>query len=301
MIGSELGVASSGKVQAMIERLDPAIFAIDSETSANDRVSLLRLQRFVRRHDDAYCYFEIGSHLGGSLLTHLADPRCAWAISVDSRPARLADERGRFFEYRENSTARMIAVLQTHLPSSSLRKLQTFDLDAAEVPHGKVRRRVRLLLIDGEHTNPAAFSDFLSVFPLLADEAVIAFHDANLVASGIQNVERFLAYAAVPSRTVFLPDNVAAIGLRGLGEQLVGDIGEVALRRGDFLAASRKWVWTNRAAEMLLNGELNLPEVTGIAASRFKGIQDRLTAIESHPLYRATRPVRALLLRMRGK
>ena len=66
----------------MIERLDPAIFAIESQTSLDDRVAAAPAA-FIRRHDTGYCYLETGSHLGGSLLPHLADPHCACAVSID--------------------------------------------------------------------------------------------------------------------------------------------------------------------------------------------------------------------------
>ena len=95
--------------ERMIESLDPAIFALESQTTVNDRISLLRLQRFVRHQAGSYRYLETGSHLGGSLLPHLADPRCAKVVSIDPRPASQPDERGTIFRYDDNSTERMIA------------------------------------------------------------------------------------------------------------------------------------------------------------------------------------------------
>ncbi len=224
----------------LIERLDPSVFVLNSQTTRNDRISLLRLQCCVRRLDEAYCYLEIGSHLGGSLLPHLADPRCAWAISIDPRPPAQPDERGRVFAYAGNATGRMIEGLRAHLPDTNLRKLQTVDLDARDVPRSRIERPVQLALIDGEHTNVAAFSDFISVFSWLADDAVVAFHDSHLIIDAIRNAERFLTHAGIPFRSVFLPDCVAAIGLRDMGGALAAATGEVALDRTRFEAGARR-------------------------------------------------------------
>ena len=242
--------------ESLIEQLDPAIFVLDTQTTIYDRISLLRLQRFVRRLDDAYCYLEVGSHLGGSLLPHLADPRCARAISIDPRPLMLPDVRGHSIPYEENSTSRMTDGLRKHLPARSLEKLQTFDSDAGTVRRSDIQRDVQLALIDAEHTNVAAFSDFLSIFPFLAEDAVIAYHDSNLIIDAIYNAERFLAYSDIPFRSVFLPDYVAAIGLGGMGEALVADVGEAALDRVRFVASARRELQTTVAMEVLDRDEL---------------------------------------------
>lgn len=225
---------------SLIERLDPAIFALETQTTRNDRIALLRLQRLVRRASDAYGYLEVGSYRGGSLLPHLADPRCGLAVSIDPRPPRQPDNRRSAFTYDDNSTARMIEGLRGHLPPTSLRKLQTFDLDARDVPRGAIARPIHLVLIDGEHTTVAAFSDVLSVLPFLAPDAIVAYHDANLLTDAIRNVERFLAYSAIPFCTVFLPDFVAAIALRGMADALVQAVGAAALdQRQDQFRARR--------------------------------------------------------------
>ena len=66
----------------------------------------------------------------------------------------------------------------------------------------------------------------------------------------IQNAERFLSFAKVPFRTVFLRDVVAAIALRGSAAPLLTEIGDAALARDSFIAASRQQVWAAIAAEM---------------------------------------------------
>jgi hypothetical protein len=221
---------------------DASAFVIESQTSHNDKVSLLRLQRLIRSRLDGYVYVEVGSHLGGTLAPHLADPHCRMAISIDPRPLEHPDAFGRSFVYKGNSTARMLEVLKSVLPESCLAKLTTFDLDAADVPRAEIKALADLVMIDGEHTVVAAFSDVMSLLPVVSENAVISFHDANLVADAIRNVERFLAYAGVEFATVFLPDNVCAIGLRGMADPVAEELGPHALDRDRFIVNARKQV-----------------------------------------------------------
>jgi len=240
--------------EAQIEAIDPKIFLLESQTTWNDRQSLLRLQRLVRHRNADYCYLEIGSHLGGSLLPHLADHRCGWAISIDPRPVFLPDERGPEVEYQENSTQRMVDGLLGHLPESSLAKLQTFDLDASVIPRTAVARTAQLALIDGEHTNVATVSDFLSIIPLLANDAIVVFHDSDLIFDAITHIEQFLNYSGIPFQTVFLPDHVAAIALRGMAETLLSEVSEVAgtaLRRDCFTTSARRSLKASVAMDVL--------------------------------------------------
>jgi len=221
---------------------DASTFVVESQTSHNDKVSLLRIQRLIGSRLGAYAYVEVGSHLGGTLAPHLADPRCRMAISIDPRPLEHPDAFGRSFVYNGNSTARMLEVLKSALPETCLAKLTTFDLDAAEVPHAEIKARADLVMIDGEHTVVAAFSDVMSLLPAVSESAVISFHDANLVADAIRNLERFLTYAGVKFATMFLPDNVCAIGLRSMADPVVADLGPHALDRDRFLVNARKQV-----------------------------------------------------------
>jgi hypothetical protein len=46
-----------------------------------------------------YSYIEIGSHLRGSLLPHLAGPACTRISSVDLRPEVLRDEGRKFASF----------------------------------------------------------------------------------------------------------------------------------------------------------------------------------------------------------
>jgi len=109
----------------------------------------------------------------------------------------------------------MIEGLEQVLPEVVLLSSGRLTLDAAEVCHADIGARADLVMIDGEHTTVAAFSDVMSLLPIIAADAVICFHDANLVADAIRNLERFFTYASIEFATVFLRDNVCAIGCVG--------------------------------------------------------------------------------------
>ena len=194
-----------------IEALDTSVFAIQPG-HYSDRTSFLRVQRLVRTIQPDYAYLEVGSDLGGSLLPHLLDPACRVAVSVDPRPESQPDERGSDFHYVGNSTARMLAELGKHANAEELGKLVTLDTDAAWIDRTAIATRPHLVLIDAEHTNVAAFSDFLSILPLVADDSMITFHDANLVGDTIQIIEQFLTYMRTPYSMVILPSCVAVFG-----------------------------------------------------------------------------------------
>ncbi len=239
-----------------IEAIDPGIFVLETQTSRNDRQSLLRLQRLTRKGNGDYCYLEIGSHLGGSLLPHLADSRCGSAISIDPRPAIQLDERGPMAVYPENSTQRMIDGLRRYLQDAELVKLQTFDADASSVPRTAVARPVHLALIDGEHTNVATVSDFLAIVPFLTDDAIVVFHDSNLIFDAISHIERILNFMRVPFQTMFLPDVVAAIGLRGAASALLSETSEVALPREQFVGSARRRLRASVAMDALVQNDM---------------------------------------------
>ncbi len=240
---------------ARIEALDTSLFSLDSQTSDADRASLLRLQRLVRHRPGGYTYLEIGSHLGGSLLPHLLDPACRAIHSVDPRPLRQADARGREFDYEENSTARMRQLLAAAVPSSLMERLVTWDHDAVVVPPHAYRTRFDLALIDGEHTTVAAFSDFVSVLPAMAQHGCIAFHDANLVLDAIANAERVLRHGRTQHATFFLPDNVAVICLRGSGAAAEAELAPVARDRAGYEAWARADLLRTIAANQARLGE----------------------------------------------
>jgi hypothetical protein len=224
---------------AMIEALDTRIFAIQPGHHA-DRTSFLRVQRLMRERNSGYEYLEIGSDIGASLLPHLLDPNCGAMVSIDARPERQPDERGVDFHYEGNSTARMLDELAKYVSPRRLRQLSTIDADASAIASFDAKIRPNLVLIDGEHTNVAAFSDFMAVWPMIAKDAVITFHDANLIGDALQNIECLLVQRRIRHTMVVLPSCVAVFGFG----QFAGEV-DIALEphaeaKEAYFAAARR-------------------------------------------------------------
>lgn len=176
-----------------IQSQDIGLFsAIPSETSEDDKRSLLLLQKCIRE-SGSYVYLEIGSHLGGSIQPHYVDPLCKLIYSIDKRPLVIPDERGRNFEYPDNSSARMLSMLANTFPSVNSRKIEVFDCDASDVDHSDITEKPHLCFIDGEHTNSAVFSDFKFCLDNSCPDSIICFHDANFIFRGIQSIKAYLS------------------------------------------------------------------------------------------------------------
>jgi hypothetical protein len=198
------------------------------------------VQRLLRTLKPGYEYLEIGSDLGGSLLPHILDPNCRAAMSFDPRPRQQPDERGMDYHYAGNSTKRMLEELGEHASPEEIGKLATIDADisaAGAIPPGV---RPDLVLIDGEHTNVAAFSDFISVLPLLADDALITFHDANLIGDALQIIERLLVQRRTRHSMVILPSCVAVFAFGAFIDPVEADLAPYADARTDYFAAARR-------------------------------------------------------------
>ena len=222
-----------------IAALDVSIFKIGSATTPDDRRGLLAIQNAVRGLKNDYVYLECGSNVGGTLLPHVLDQRCRLAYSVDKRPPTQPDERGIEFPYPNNSAQRMIETLAGHATADQIAKVRAFDLDASELTAGQIIEKPDLVLIDAEHTNVAVFSDFLSIYPLCHPATIYTFHDANLIYSGLQNIERFLRYAGVafvsyvlPTVVYMLAANEACGTLQSVGEKF-------GLDRDQFVAEAK--------------------------------------------------------------
>jgi hypothetical protein len=234
------------EIRGRVQTNDTSLFRVPTQTSHNDQATLLMLQAAVG--DQAkYVYLEVGSHLGGSLCPHLLDPSCRLAISVDPRPSSQPDERGRRFDYLENSTARMVSELSARIPAESIRKLITFDCDASELGTRKLTEKVDLVLIDGEHTNRAAFRDFVSILPLVKDDSVIVFHDAQLIHDAIANIEAMMQFVGKNFYGCFALDNVYAMGLGRRAELVEETLSPVRHDNDSFLNYARREVHKNIA------------------------------------------------------
>lgn len=204
---------------AEFDATDVSVFRDLSQTSENDRRSLLRVQAFIRARKPGYRYAEIGSFLGGTLLPHLLDPACAGLLSIDPRPQHAyADARGAAWAESHNyegvTTALMIQFLEQYVSPEHLAKLVTVDADASEVPPETLGLR-DLALVDGEHTDAAVLSDVASLLPAMAEDGLIAFHDVDLVRGGIDAARGRLRESGVHHQLFLLPDVVGVIALRG--------------------------------------------------------------------------------------
>lgn len=177
------------ETERRLEVLDESLFApIESQSTPADRLAFLRLQRLVRRQGP-YTYLEVGSHLGGSLQTHYIDSRCLRIVSLDTRPLWQPDARGWPQQYPGNSSARMRAALAAAYPAVDAGKLVVIEEDSARAGAVTVDPAPTLCFIDGEHTRRAAVSDFAFCRRVAAQDAMFVFHDADLVAPAIGQIQ----------------------------------------------------------------------------------------------------------------
>jgi len=172
---------------------------IESESSLDDRRSLLALQHAAGETLQSYVHLEIGSHLGGTLQPFVADPRCRRVISIDPRPEVIPDDRGRVYEYPGNSTQRMLDGLQT-VPGADLDKLDTIEASTEDIAVGRLIRP-DLCVIDGEHTFTAALRDARFCRAASHGAGILVFHDRAVVHAAIA---RFVAEVPGPRRVYAL-------------------------------------------------------------------------------------------------
>ena len=146
--------------EQIIGNLDLKLFEkIESQSDNEDKESLLACQLATRNLKPDYNYLEIGSYLGGSIQPHLLDDKCAKIYSIDKRPLVQPDERGVDYVYRNNSTARMMNLLEAVAPEK-IDKITTIDGDTRSLDSARILDEIQLCFIDGEHTDEAVISDF---------------------------------------------------------------------------------------------------------------------------------------------
>ncbi len=156
---------------------DVGLFSkIHSQTSLEDKKSLLAIQDYAHTFYGSYVYLEIGSYLGGSLQPHVADQKCMRIYSIDKRPILCADnrfEKGHAFQ--ADTKAQMMANLSSITPDLS--KLRIYDMDASQLPVAQINPKPNVCFIDGEHTDKAVLSDFKICQNVLADNADIVINE----------------------------------------------------------------------------------------------------------------------------
>jgi len=196
-----------------LEALDISLFEkIVSQLEDNDKRSLLACQLAVRKMRPGYSYLEIGSYMGGSIQPHLMDDECTRIISIDKRPESQPDERGARYTYKNNSTQRMLDGL-AEIAGDKVKKITTIDGDTRELSAEALDEKVDLCFIDGEHTDPAAVSDFRFCLDVVKPDGAILFHDAPTVYNGIAECIAMLKSRGLKFRAYSLPAIVFVVEL----------------------------------------------------------------------------------------
>lgn len=232
-------------------------FPVSSQTSDSDKMTFLLLHSLVEQNLDAYRYVEVGSYLGGTLSPHLRSAKCSEILSIDIRIDSMWDERNRVISYEGVTTAQMLEHLAQHHGDVELEKLITSDSDssiltptdqsrASELPHTPqnidFQNRYQLALIDGEHTNPAVFKDFLNVRPCMSTPSIIMFHDSNIIWQGLKNIRTLLDHEQVEHQCYYLPDNVAAVLLGAWPKQVHDQLDGIATDAETFEENARVFI-----------------------------------------------------------
>jgi len=229
-----------------IESLDLSLFeSIPSETSDEDRRTLLQLQRSIRNYGP-YVYLEIGSHLGGTIQPHYIDPLCKMIISIDKRPFSIPDERGVNIEYPNNSTNRMLLGLQTVFPMIDKDKIISFDCDARDINKHDIIDRPHIMFIDAEHTNRAVYSDFMFCLDVCNPNAIIAFHDALLIFRGILKIKKFLVHKSFKFKGIMLGGSVYAILFNEAIEAYANSLQSLMQDEAEFFSRSKENLFKTR-------------------------------------------------------
>lgn len=166
--------------------LDLALFdPVPSQTSEEDKRSLLALHAAIADRLGEFAYLEIGSHLGGSLQVLATDDRCRRIVSIDPRPEWQPDDRLGVtgFSYPENSTQAMLDRLAA-IPGADVQKIEPLELGSDQIDPASVARP-DFCFVDGEHTHDAVLRDARFCRSALRGRGVIAFHDFAIVPSPI--------------------------------------------------------------------------------------------------------------------
>lgn len=207
------GEVAETSFDVRLKRLELTLFdTIYAPGARGDPVSLLSLHAACRDAYGEFSSLEIGSHLGASLQSFVADPRCTTITSIDPRPLTQPDERYGTWEYPDNSTERMVARLR-HVPGADLAKLTTLEARSEDLTPSDIAHAPQLCFIDGEHTNKAALHDAQFCRRLVRDYGAIAFHDRSTVWRAIAEFLTDLERDQVRYRAYALPTQYFVIEL----------------------------------------------------------------------------------------
>lgn len=194
-----------------IENLDIKLFEkIHSQTSNDDKRSILACQKAVREIVSDYTFLEIGSYQGGSLQPFVMDEHCKKIISIDKRPKISPDARGVDMVYLNNTTAKMLENLKGVF-SDGVSKIRTIDGDVSEIDPEVVTEKPELCFIDGEHTDEATLRDFHFCHKVMAKDGAVLFHDAMIIYNAVLEVIEFLERNSIKFRAYNLPSVIFVI------------------------------------------------------------------------------------------
>ena len=196
--------------ESRINSLDIGLFdKIASQSTDQDRATLLACELAVRELKPGYNYLEIGSYLGGSIQPHLLDDQCRRIYSIDKRPKVQPDARGYDWVYQNNSTARMLELLKE--VGGNIDKITTIDGDTVSIKPGQIDDKIQLCFIDGEHTDDAVVNDFKFCLDVLDDNGAIMFHDSQITYNGIAASIKHLDERSIKFHAYILPNLVFVI------------------------------------------------------------------------------------------
>ncbi|CAN5816689.1 hypothetical protein BH20ACI4_BH20ACI4_33060 [soil metagenome] len=188
-----------------LENLDIKLFEkIHSQTSNDDKRSILACIKAVRELVPEYTFLEIGSYRGGSLQPFVLDGKCKKIISIDKRPKISPDERGIDVVYLENTTEKMLENLKEVFPDG-ISKIRTIDGDVGEIDSEEVTEKPELCFIDGEHTDEATWRDFQFCHKVMANDGAVLFHDTMIIYNAVSRIIEFLNENNIKFRAYNLP------------------------------------------------------------------------------------------------
>jgi hypothetical protein len=253
-------VMSDSNFDGKLQALDLALFSrIPSQSTDEDRRSLLAIQVCAREYIDGYTYLEIGSHLGGSIQPHLQDPRCKKIYSIDNRPPICRDERGPGVDYPGNSTQQMLSLLAA-IDSEKVAKVECIDSDTRTISPLRIQHAPNLCFIDGEHTPASVMADFDFCRRVCSRDATIVFHDAQIIFRGLRSVVSRLRKAKSQFSSHAMNDTVYVIGL---------DASPIPSRLDSFTVQTRSDdLWSSRNDLRLLKWRINYLRVRALNGAK---------------------------------
>jgi hypothetical protein len=200
-------------IEERIQRLDTSLFShVDSQSTDNDKRTLLALQAHFRVGREGFTYLEIGSYMGGSLQSCVVDGQCQHIVSIDPRPRSLPDDRGVTWTYEDNSTQKMISLL-AKIPGADVGKIHPIDAGTDSITPQDIPFTPDLCFIDGEHTDESALRDARFCLSVVRQDGCIFFHDAQIVYKGIDRFLKELVAANRRHRAFILPDSIFIVDL----------------------------------------------------------------------------------------